>query len=647
MLKAEEHEHKNSKFLVNEVHYIPAQVKVVKCMVQNVAVDISFNQMEGLCTLCFIEQVDRLIGKDHLFKRSIILIKAWCYYESRILGAQHGLISTYALEILVLYIINHFHSSLHGPLTVLYRFLNYYSTFDWDKYCISFTGAVVISSLPEIVVKTPENGGSDLLLAEKFWMNSGEVLLVPTRTPETRLQAFPVKHLNIMDPLKDDNNLGRSVNKGNFHRIRNAFCLGARKLGETLMLPEEHLSKGIKKFFSCTLDMIRSGQRSDVQFPVPVFGVGSSEIFDLRGDYDNFFGCVQYIQQFHSYTLPIPVQLIPPASLSQVQNNSVQTQLERNFFPTRITNDSVPSSSFHPNTPPKSIVSLSSEKMVKFRGTGAHISAVKFEEKLESRETDTYIHEMGVEEKLKVRGMGKFIPGMGVEEKVMLQRTGTYFSDTGDEVKLKSRGTGTFIPVVGVDEKSKSQGTFAYIQDTGAEENLKINTYHPGMGVEEKAKSRGTGTYSPDSKRNSYRQNIWGRGRNVEPTTQGLLPKPMNTEQIEVSSETDKDGSSRCFDLSLEEFPLLPVIKKAIPSANSKFGQPTKSPQAKESLPQLGSIEFGKLGLFSTVDTTPCALTITTQGPPESSESNEEMVVMQRYKLEDDEDFPPLSAGLH
>lgn len=66
----------------------------------------------------FNGQVDRFIGKDHLFKRSIILIKSWCYYESRILGAHHGLISTYALETLVLYIFHVFHSSLDGPLAV-------------------------------------------------------------------------------------------------------------------------------------------------------------------------------------------------------------------------------------------------------------------------------------------------------------------------------------------------------------------------------------------------------------------------------------------------------------------------------------------------------------------------------------------------
>jgi len=75
--------------------------------------------MWSCCWDDFVEgQVDRLVGQDHLFKRSVILVKAWCYYESRILGAHHGLISTYALETLVLYIFHVFHSSLRGPLQV-------------------------------------------------------------------------------------------------------------------------------------------------------------------------------------------------------------------------------------------------------------------------------------------------------------------------------------------------------------------------------------------------------------------------------------------------------------------------------------------------------------------------------------------------
>lgn len=74
----------------------------------------------------FLRQVDRKVGKNHLFKRSIILIKAWCYYESRLLGAHHGLISTYALEVLILYVFNLFHKSLHSPVEVCLKRFTYF-----------------------------------------------------------------------------------------------------------------------------------------------------------------------------------------------------------------------------------------------------------------------------------------------------------------------------------------------------------------------------------------------------------------------------------------------------------------------------------------------------------------------------------------
>ncbi|KAK9986273.1 hypothetical protein SO802_031224 [Lithocarpus litseifolius] len=276
-----EDQNRAAEFVVKDVQMIRAEVKLVKCLVQNIVVDISFNQLGGLCTLCFLEKVDHQIGKDHLFKRSIILIKAWCYYESRILGAHHGLISTYALETLVLYIFRLFHASLNGPLAVLYKFLDYFSKFDWDNYCISLTGPVRLSSLPELVAETPENDGSELLISNDFLKGCWEMFSVPARGYETNSRTFPPKHFNIVDPLKENNNLGRSVSKGNFYRIRSAFTYGARKLGHILSQPEENIEDEIRRFFSNTLDRHGSGQRPDVQDPVPmpahnVFGTASS-----------------------------------------------------------------------------------------------------------------------------------------------------------------------------------------------------------------------------------------------------------------------------------------------------------------------------------------------------------------------------------
>ncbi|KAG4402595.1 hypothetical protein GLYMA_02G235800v4 [Glycine max] len=241
-----------AEYEVKDVRFIDAEVKLVKCIVQDIVVDISFNQLGGLSTLCFLEKVDRLVAKDHLFKRSIILIKAWCYYESRVLGAHHGLISTYALETLVLYIFHQFHVSLDGPLAVLYRFLDYFSKFDWDNYCVSLKGPVSKTSLPNIVGNT--------LLTEEFIRSCVESFSVPSRGADLNLRAFPQKHLNIIDPLKENNNLGRSVNKGNFYRIRSAFKYGARKLGWILRLPEDRIAEELIRFFANTLERHGSTQ---------------------------------------------------------------------------------------------------------------------------------------------------------------------------------------------------------------------------------------------------------------------------------------------------------------------------------------------------------------------------------------------------
>lgn len=40
-----------------------------------VVVDISFETVGGLCTVAFLESMDRRIGRAHLFKRSILLVR--------------------------------------------------------------------------------------------------------------------------------------------------------------------------------------------------------------------------------------------------------------------------------------------------------------------------------------------------------------------------------------------------------------------------------------------------------------------------------------------------------------------------------------------------------------------------------------------
>lgn len=258
-----EEKNENAEFRVKEVQYIQAEVKLIKCLVENIVVDISFNQLGGLCTLCFLEEVDDLISQNHLFKRSIILIKAWCYYESRVLGAHHGLISTYALETLVLYIFHVFNNSFTGPFEVLCRFLEFFSNFDWDNFCVSLWGPVPITSLPDVTAKPPRKDRGELLLSKFFLDACSSVYAVLPGGQENQGQHFVSKHFNVIDPLRVNNNLGRSVSKGNFFRIRSAFAFGAKRLASLLECPKEKLVHEVNEFFTNTWDRHGSGNRPD------------------------------------------------------------------------------------------------------------------------------------------------------------------------------------------------------------------------------------------------------------------------------------------------------------------------------------------------------------------------------------------------
>ncbi|KAK1269044.1 hypothetical protein QJS04_geneDACA013978 [Acorus gramineus] len=208
-------------------------------------------------------EADVMIGKNHLFKRSIILIKAWCYYESRTLGAHHGLISTYALEILVLYTFHVFNNCFAGPLEVLYRFLEFFSNFDWDSFCVSLWGPVPISKLPQIAVELPRKDSGRLLLGQQFHDACNSVYAVFPSALEQHGPPFVPKHFNIIDPLRTNNNLGRSVSKGNFFRVRSAFAFGAKRLARLLECPMGDIVAEVNQFFMNTLDRHGSGIRPD------------------------------------------------------------------------------------------------------------------------------------------------------------------------------------------------------------------------------------------------------------------------------------------------------------------------------------------------------------------------------------------------
>uniref|UniRef100_A0ACD5WM67 Uncharacterized protein n=1 Tax=Avena sativa TaxID=4498 RepID=A0ACD5WM67_AVESA len=263
LLLCSEAQDDDAQFTIKKIGIINAKVKLIKCVIDNVVVDISFNQLGGVSACSFLEKADREIGKDHLFKKSIILIKAWCYHERKILGSSQWLISTYALEILILYIFNMFHESLHGPLEALYKFLDYYSKFDWDNHCLTLNGPVPMPPLCNYNVE-PVALNNGLLLSNESLRGSLDRLIVLPIGSNRLDTEFCRRPLNIIDPLKGDNNLGNSISPSNSRVIRDAFKFDAQKLGKILKLPSEVIPEAIYGFFTTTLNRHGRGERPDL-----------------------------------------------------------------------------------------------------------------------------------------------------------------------------------------------------------------------------------------------------------------------------------------------------------------------------------------------------------------------------------------------
>lgn len=65
----------HSDMVIRNVEFINARTKVTHCIVNNVSIDITVDHSSALISLLYLEEIDRDIGMNHLFKRSILLIK--------------------------------------------------------------------------------------------------------------------------------------------------------------------------------------------------------------------------------------------------------------------------------------------------------------------------------------------------------------------------------------------------------------------------------------------------------------------------------------------------------------------------------------------------------------------------------------------
>ena len=124
----------------------------VTCVCDATDVEISLNSRSDVCMLAFFEEVAHLVGQNNLFKRSLLLIRAWWVYEAAAYvetSIKHYL-SDFNITVMVCAIFNQFHARISSPLQALCLFLAEYSAYDGATHAITLQGIVPFKSALEL-----------------------------------------------------------------------------------------------------------------------------------------------------------------------------------------------------------------------------------------------------------------------------------------------------------------------------------------------------------------------------------------------------------------------------------------------------------------------------------------------------------------
>mmetsp|Transcript_29520 Transcript_29520/g.49829 ORF Transcript_29520/g.49829 Transcript_29520/m.49829 type:complete len:909 (+) Transcript_29520:331-3057(+) len=146
----------------------------VRFLLDHSGIEVYANKRQDICMLAFLEELAGLVGKNHLFKHSLILIRIWWNYETtHYVGTSiHHYLSEFSVCIMVCAIFNRYHSRINSPLQALCLFLAEYATYDGNTQAITLQGIVPFrspsSSQPQLLEVHPSHL-IDRNIIEKYW----------------------------------------------------------------------------------------------------------------------------------------------------------------------------------------------------------------------------------------------------------------------------------------------------------------------------------------------------------------------------------------------------------------------------------------------------------------------------------------------
>ena len=239
----EEFEKRNTMLdyeLFSDIEIIKADIRLLKCKIGNINIDITINNFSGLYKILFIDYIEEEFrhkfnflklykessyseNKRNLFRRTFLLIKGWCLYEGKLMGSNMGLMASYTLEILIIYLFNNYYDDINNEFEGFEKFFEIMHLEEDQKN----------SRKSEIKDETRNKEPLLNLDDTKRFINN---LIKGMEYSYLRKEGNVIsiinfdKMVNVLDPINNHNNLGKSINYHNKSKMKMVISFMIKKL---------------------------------------------------------------------------------------------------------------------------------------------------------------------------------------------------------------------------------------------------------------------------------------------------------------------------------------------------------------------------------------------------------------------------------
>ncbi len=245
----------------------------LQCLIDSsaIGVEIFSNMRTDLCLVAFFEEFNSLIGQNNLFKRSLLLIRAWWIYEVNL----SNLLSDSSISIMLSAIFNENPTTIKHPFQALYIFLVTFSSLDYYTNVITLFGIVPVEKyfkLQSVDLYSSCLVSEDVIVKYQKLVRACDELASPTETlvcfelrPLMIVHPFCSQKINIVPDLTPSKSMIQRADT-----IKESLGFGAQRFGSII---DSHLGQSnqvgsihsaIDNFFQNTIFRFGRGWKPDI-----------------------------------------------------------------------------------------------------------------------------------------------------------------------------------------------------------------------------------------------------------------------------------------------------------------------------------------------------------------------------------------------